>query len=76
MILISYSRGIIENLHAVRVDKRLPAQLNIGEIFNASQNALTNEYVAVPCVVTVPVLVDGEQCRKVGSVHRTPGIHL
>lgn len=74
--LFSYSRGVVENPHAIRVDEGLPAQLDIGEVFDATQNAFANEHMSVARVIAVPVLIDGEQNWHVPPVYRSPGIHL
>lgn len=74
--LFSYSRGVVENPHAICVDEGLPAQLDVGDVFDATQNALANEHVSVARVIAVPVLIDGEQNWHVSPVYCSPGIHL
>lgn len=70
----TYGGGAVENSHPISVEEGLPAQLDVGDIPDASQDALADVGMPVPCVITVPVLVDGQQGRNIGPVHSAAGV--
>ncbi len=57
---LSYSGCVIKDPHPIGVYEGLPAKLNVSEVFDASQNALADDHMAVTCVIAVPILVDCE----------------
>lgn len=55
---LSYSGCVIKDPHPTGVYEGLPAQLNVSDVFDASQDALADDHMAVTCVIAMPILVD------------------
>lgn len=70
----THSGGVVEDSHPVSVDKGLAAQLDVGDVLQAAQDALADEYVAVARIVAVPILIDVQQDGNMD--HRPLGVRL
>lgn len=52
-------RSVIQDLHPIRVNERLPPQLDARDALQALEKALPDEHVPVPTVVPVPIYING-----------------
>lgn len=64
-----YLHACEENLHSPGTKESLPAQLDVGDVLQAEQEAPTNVNVVVGDIVAMPVLVEPQQFSQVASVH-------
>ena len=72
--ILSHNGRVVENSHAAGVDECFPAKLDVGDVPEAGQQPFANQHVAMPCVVSVPILVQYKQDRHMSTVHSTPSI--
>lgn len=71
---LTHDGRVVQNAHAICFRKRLPAQLDVGNIAQTAQESLADHRMTMPRVVAVPVQVEGEQGGNVATLHCSPSI--
>ncbi|KAK2081447.1 hypothetical protein P7K49_040543 [Saguinus oedipus] len=68
--------GVEKDLHALCCQEGLPARLESSNVPEAEQQAPSDVYIGVGCVVAMPVLVQPEQAGDIASVHCPAAVQL
>lgn len=73
---LTHGGGVVEDPHAVSLYEGLSAELDVGNVLEADQQAFTYQHMAMPRVIAMPIQVQSKQDRHVVAIHCTASICL